>query len=341
MIFYSLMDSIALGPFRAFAANYFYQYDEALKTSKKKKFSKLVKNSVVQVEDLSAGLASGKNQLHSAFRSQFDQFRFELEMGFSLLFYGFGSKIELIEEFCIQRLPDSPIIIVDALSYKFNPAEFGLQLKSHLSGDSSIGRDTELEALYSSLCTDLSQMQSRMTLLLCGLEKLQVEDLKLISMIAQVQNIFFIAMIENPDFVAQSLESRLQKRFQFVFHDLTTFVPYNYELGSIADSIAAEEHRTEMPRKSLESIKYVLASLPAKSLKLLKLLVDAQLRGKPLSRAQTARLAMDSFIISSENGLLLLLNEFIDHQIMQITDQDVIVVCLESEELPKLRSLLP
>ena len=70
---------------------------------------------------------SGNNQFHSAFHLQYDRSRFELEKGFFLLLYGFGCRTELIEEFCIQRLPDCPVIVVEALS--FSPFEFGLQLR--------------------------------------------------------------------------------------------------------------------------------------------------------------------------------------------------------------------
>lgn len=333
------MDSVALGPFRAFASNYFNQYDESLKISKKKKFSKIVKKASVVVEDINDSLKQGRDHLLTIIRSQFNQFRFELEFGFSLLFYGLGSKIEPIEEFCIHGLPDCPIIIVDALSYKFNSLEFGMQLKTHLTGRAPT-KDIEADALYSSLCDDLSSSSKRTALLFCGLDRVHSEDLKLISMIAQEESLFFISMIENLDFIPQFIDARLQKRFNFVFHDITTFMPYNYELGALADMANSKENSVELQKKSLETVKYVLSSLPAKSLKLLKHILDAQLKGKALTRAQTSNLAIDNFIISSETGLMPLLNEFLDHQILQITEEDLLVVLLDEEDLPKLRELL-
>ena len=325
--------STALGPFRSFSKN-FFSLDISLKPSKKNKFSKLVKNKTAYPQDISPQLASSREKLFTFFRSQFDLFRNELEFGYSLLFYGFGSKLGILEEFCLEKLPDFPIIIVDAFTSKFSPDAFARQFLKHLN-DQPVDQNLPTEVLYSKICSCLC---TKFVLLFCGIENIPLEALNLISFLAENENISFITMIENPDFLS-SLTPILLKRFKFVFHDLTTFVPYSFEFGALNGNVepAGEARETSANSKRIEGAKFVWASLPVKSQKLYKLIAQQQSAEKSkqkLSLRDLVNLALAQFIIPNEQALRPMLGEFIDHQLLSLDDaDDTLSIPFTEEEL--------
>jgi origin recognition complex subunit 2 len=308
--------TITLDQFRSFSKNYF-SLDASLKPSKKNKFSKLVKNKTACPQDLSASLAQSREKLFAFFRSQFDLFRNELEFGYSLLFYGIGSKLGVLEEFCLEKLPDCPIIIVDAFTNKFSPEAFARQFLKHLT-EAPLDQDLPVEALYSQICSSLGV---KIVLLFCGIENVSLETLNLISFLAENENILFITMSENLDFQS-SLSPILLKRFKFVFHDLTTFVPYNFEFGAL-NSVLPETRDNSSNLKKLEGAKFVWASLPTKSQKLYKLIVEYLSAGsKKLTLGDLAKLALAQFLIPNEQVLRPMLGEFIDHELLAVEEAD-------------------
>lgn len=317
-----MMDS-ALGAFRSFAFNYF-QVDNSIKTSRKKKFSKTFKGAKMATGNFSNSVKSQLEVLESSHIKQFPQFRAELDCGFSLLFYGVGSKLDIIEKLCLEQLADYPIFIIDNFSFKFVAQDFGDQLLAHF--DLKISQVVSLDMLFSSISCCIKE---RVMFLWCGMENLSNEEISLISLLADNPNVRFISMIENANFL-ENFDSIIEKRFNFIFHDLTTFQNYTFEFGAISRSTKKE--KIDDKQHSIDGVAFVLASLPEKSKKLFILVAEMQLSGKNLEKSQLAALAVANFLISSEK--LLNLAEFLDHELFILeSEREVVKIPYSNQEI--------
>ncbi|CAG8750546.1 22954_t:CDS:1, partial [Gigaspora rosea] len=90
-----------------------------------------------------------KKTLSELYKSQFSQWYLELRSGFNILFYGYGSKKELLGEFSEVYLRDQPLIVINGFYPKLDIGETFMQIINgiNLEVDMKPGTRASMEKL--------------------------------------------------------------------------------------------------------------------------------------------------------------------------------------------------
>ena len=154
------------------------------------------------------------------------------------------------------------------------------------------------------------------------------KDLNKLADLSQCTKVNFIASCDHIN-SAIIFDNQLISKFKFLWHDLTTFRPYNQE-STFEDSFVSKQKKTN------QGILFVLSSLPHNAQKLFKLLAESQLQitedDKSQSFEKLFRLAREGFVVDNQISFRTLLTEFKDHEI--VTQQgDNLKIAMSDEEI--------
>lgn len=263
----------------------------------------------------------------------YNQWMTELEQGFSVLLFGTGSKISLVDDFMANWNPPVPVVGVNA----YNPAT---NFKDVLN--------TCVAALVEPDISDtwLRQPSER---LLVFLEYIQIHDLHLALFINSIDGIalrdnktqaFLARLVESPqisllatvDHVNAPLlwSEELCARYNFVWHHTPTFTPYTVET-SYMDILNLGQSRASV---GVGAVKTVLASLTANAQGLYKLLTMYQyermvesgiddpntmsVASNGIEMSEFFTLCVQKFVVSSEVNFRIMISEFKEHKMIEI-----------------------
>lgn len=297
-----------LGPFRALSRRYapFDAFLAAARPSKRHKLLKAVQSITLPpiAKALPDTFARALPALHDRYRQMYGAWRRELLARFHLCFYGYGSKRALLEEF-------------------FKTTHFVV----HHVDLNTVNLD--IKALRQSIAANEP-------VLICvhSIEHLTVEQARIL--VSKLDNACFVFTVET----VQLFETLtfLQESLPLVMHDMTTFIPFSTELGvHEAEDASAEIEEDEMlvsgpesavrrRQKGATACRAILASMPAKTKRLFRLMIEEQMAGRLKSRSDWAQAALERLWISKESQLNL--KEFFDHSL--IVEVDEVVVPIES-----------
>lgn len=217
-------------------------------------------------------------QLH---KRGFDQWLFELEEGFNLCLYGYGSKRTLLMDFATHlyhQAEKAPKIIV------VNGYTPGLTIRDVLNTVASqvlpktAKLPTQPPALLSLILDTLASdtNQSQVTLLIHSLDHPNLRKYQpLLARLASSPSISVISSVDTPNF-ALLWDISLTRQYRFLFHDATTFEPYVAELDSV-EEVNALLGRSGRRLGGKDGVGYVLKSLPENARNLYRILVAEQL----------------------------------------------------------------
>ncbi|MCJ1406384.1 Origin recognition complex subunit 2 [Ptychographa xylographoides] len=226
--------------------------------------------------------------LHALHTRAFPQWIFELSQCFSLCLYGYGSKRALVTSFAnhIHSVhPESSpptTIIVNGYHPTCTPAQILTTIIETLTPPLPGPLPMQPPALLSHLLNHLAtHPPSRPIYLLINsidapkLRKPVVQSL-LASLAAQT-SIYLLASADQPSFPLLWDVSLLAK-FNFLFHDATTFVPYDDgqgtgEVGGVVDAVHELMGRKGIGRRGREGVGWVLQSLPENARGVFRILV--------------------------------------------------------------------
>lgn len=300
----------------------------------------------------------------------YPQWQFELSEGYSVCLYGYGSKRQLTHKFatwlCSNSNPRPRIIVANGYAPKINIRAVLNTIGSAVVGEGEnlklTGQPQEmLETLISrieelpageSLCIVVNSIDS------ASLRKSSTQSI--LAHLASLPPVHLIATADSPTFPLLWNSSLLEK-FNFAFHDCTTFAPYKAEL-SVIDDVNELLGRKGRRAGGQEGIKYVLQSLPPNAQKLYRILIteilsvltgdledeeeDTGTRGKDLAEETGVEYrilydkACDAFICTSEMNFRFLLKEFHDHQMItskrDAAGTELLCVPLAKEEMQGL-----
>lgn len=242
-----------------------------------------------------------KNQLNELHKSLYHQWCFELTCGFSLNFYGIGSKIKLIMDFVqnyfvewyeqnMQEEEEYPeILIVNG----YNPAvkfkkivhdilsvfitqekkkQDNVKFPKHISETVPFlmkyvedRRDTKRDEV----------IKPKLILVIHNIDGKPFLNERTQSLLSQLCSIPEIWLISSTDNINVSLLWDLfkLKSFNFLWHDLTTYEPYTVEM-SFRDVLSMGKSKKFIGNKGA---KYVLSSLTSNARNLYKILLLKQL----------------------------------------------------------------
>ncbi|OAX80509.1 hypothetical protein ACJ72_05157 [Emergomyces africanus] len=266
----------------------------------------------------------------------FPQWEFELSEGFNICMYGYGSKRRLVNRFAewlSQRHCDPPTIVI------VNGYVSSTTIRSILATIMSaiLGADVP-----SKLGTQPSEVLELLQSIL-NKDPPRRPVMALLARLASIRSINILATADTPNFPLL-WDISLRDQFNFVFHDCTTFAPYQVELN-VVDEVNSLLGHQERRIGGKDGINFVLKSLPENMRKLYRLLVteiltllgdqhpsDDELEGdgggKKRDRGVNSgeeiaiewrtlfHKAAEEFISSSEMMFRTQLKEFYDHQMI-------------------------
>ncbi|KAK0099908.1 Origin recognition complex subunit 2 [Cadophora gregata] len=289
-------------------------------------------------------------QLHA---ESFNQWHFELSQNFNICAFGWGSKRSLLMRFADHIYKSqtehskakivvvngyvSNLTIRDVLSTIASAvAERGIKLGSHPA--------EMIENLIALLEED---EDTDITLIIHSIDGAPLRKpatQTVLSRLSAHPQIHLVASADHPSFPLL-WDSSLRSAYNFLFHDCTTFQPYNSEVD-VVDEVHELLGRSGRRVGGREGVSFVLKSLPENAKNLFRVLIGEQLAamdgcpGELLEGAEGEdgidpqfgnprrgevgveyrvlyQKAVEEFICSNEMNFRTLLKEFHDHQMIQ------------------------
>lgn len=246
-------------------------------------------------------------------RRGFDQWIFELEQGFNVCLYGYGSKRGLVNAFANHvynhydheshpQEREPKIVIVNGYAHLLSLKDIFTTLATHISPQESklpaqpaLLLDFLLDALDDSppiflLINSLDARPLRKPLLQSSLSRL-----------ASHSNLHLLATTDTLNF-GLMWDTLARSRFRFAFHDTTTFAPYSSEID-VVDTVNSLLGRSGRRVGGKDGVGYVLQSLPHKARELFRILIAEQLALADESADQLTRAGAQSVDID-QDGML-------------------------------------
>ncbi|CAI4037300.1 hypothetical protein SMKI_02G1700 [Saccharomyces mikatae IFO 1815] len=254
-----------------------------------------------------------RQKLFEIQKKMFPQYWFELTQGFSLLFYGVGSKRNFLEEFAIDYL--SPKITYSQQAYEYESEQNEsvnaipcLILNGY--NPSCNYRDVFKEITDLLVPAELTRSETKYwgNHVILQIQKMidfyknQPLDIKLIlvvhnldgpsirkntfqTMLSYLSVIRQIAIVASTDHIYAPLlwDNMKAQNFNFVFHDISNYEPSTVE-STFQDVMKMGKSDTS---SGAEGAKYVLQSLTINSKKMYKLLIETQMQNMDNLAANT------------------------------------------------------
>ena len=301
-------------------------------------------------------------ELHSR---AFDQWLFELEEGFNICLYGYGSKRTITEEFAAhtyrhlmgqppykgsKRTPRIAVVngyaagttmkeLLTTVASAFMPASV------KLPNQPAVLLDLILEHLSS------NPPSHPIPVILNSIDSPYLRKSPTPSMLARLAahpSISLLCTADSPNF-SLLWDVGLKTQYKFLFHDATTFAPYDAEID-VVETVNELLGRSGRRVGGRDGVGFVLRSLPENARSLYRILVMEQLaldlmeqglddddevtatpKNKKVAQAKQAapeasqgveyrvlyHKAVQEFVCSSEVGFRTLLKEFHDHQMIE------------------------
>lgn len=251
-------------------------------------------------------LKNKREKLYELHLKMFSQYWFEITQGFTLLFYGVGSKREFLEKFAIEYLSpklkqiqlfmrsdktlnnkDSeqtgiPCIVINGYNPTCSYRDIFKDITDILFPEALARNETKYWGNHVTL--QVSKM--------IEFYKTQPSDIKLIlvihnidgpsvrkdpfqTMLSSLATIKQIAIVASADHIYAPIlwDDKKAQNYNFIFHNVSNYEPYSIE-SSFYDVMKIGKSET---LTGAEGAKYVLESLTINSKKLFKLLVETQL----------------------------------------------------------------
>ncbi|KAE8150714.1 putative origin recognition complex subunit 2 [Aspergillus avenaceus] len=300
----------------------------------------------------------------------FSQWNFEFHQGYNICLYGYGSKRRLMQDFADwmyhKHGPSAPpsIVIVNGHTPNISIRSiFATIVTAVLGADipSKLGaQPIEVLELLQSVLNSRSS-QGPITVLINSIDApplRRAANQALLARLAATPKIHLLATADTPNYLLM-WDISLRDQFNFVFHDCTTFAPFDTEFDVV------EEVHSLLGRKGRrvggkEGVEFVLKSLPENARNLYQLLLteiismfddghnsDDEMEGGAgrdgdkddvgIEFRMLYQKATEEFIASSEMMFRTLLKEFHDHQMitskMDTSGMEILGIPLSREEM--------
>jgi origin recognition complex subunit 2 len=211
-------------------------------------------------------------KLHDAHRQQFTQWKFEIDNGYNLLLFGYGSKRNLIEAFGREELADEmSVLVINGYFPNLSLDTILSQILSHFAPNIAVTGD-KLNLLHQHLSDRLALLVHSLDSPILRLAKNQ----QILSSLASNKHITLVASVDhvNAPLLFDSLKA---SRYNFLWHDATTFVPLRTELSFDISTYLSGATSATASVGGLSGIKNVLNNLTSNSRTLYLLLLQHQL----------------------------------------------------------------
>ncbi|KAI9505193.1 Origin recognition complex subunit 2 [Coemansia spiralis] len=262
-------------------------------------------------------------------RQQFKQWRFELDCGFNLVFYGYGSKRRLLNSFATQLAVEEPVVIINGyfptLNLKHSLEKIVIQV---MQLSDTTGSVADLASLIHGYFSSSSRSVDSMTLVVHNIDgpclRKHQTSLSVLSSCKSIRILASVDHIEAP----LIWDSSTVTRFNWAWHDLTTFEPYTAETSY-------ENFSGDTAEVGPRGVLHVLASLTENAKSIFRILAEYQIAESIMDDASDTQkngadskqpempynnyfaACRDQFLVSSEMTFRSQLTEFRDHKVIQ------------------------
>lgn len=247
-------------------------------------------------------------RLKELHKRAFDQWIFELEEGFNICLYGYGSKRALAMDFAsysYHRTDAEPVIVV------INGYIPGLTIRDGLATIASVvlpksmKLPTQPAALLELILSRLSDAPpiSPVLLIIHSLDHASLRKSSVQAMIARLaahSSVSLLATCDSPNF-SLLWDVNLAQQLRFLYHDTTTFEPYRVELD-VVEEVNTLLGRSRRRLGGKDGVGYVLKSLPENARALFRILVAEQLALADVE-LESGALAADEMDVDSDSIL--------------------------------------
>lgn len=293
--------------------------------------------------------------LFSLHESAFPQWEFELRNGFNICLYGYGSKRALVQSFAehINDSADKPpkIVIINGYNTSLTLRDILTTIASTLF-PKTVKLPLQPSALHQLILETLADKPPTLPIYVL-INSLDASPLRRpaiqtsLAPLAAHPKICLIATADTPNFLLM-WDISLRQQYRFVFHDCTTFTPFDGAEIDVVESVNELLGRSGRRVGGRDGLGYVLKSLPENARNLYRILVAEQLAasidGEELgadpddgledegvgslgTRKENAEAgveyrvlyhkAREELVCSTEHQFRGLLKEFYDHQMVE------------------------
>jgi origin recognition complex subunit 2 len=268
-----------------------------------------------------------QQHLENLHARSFPQWRFELNQGFNLCLYGWGSKLNLTKRFAhwYHEREDRPIVFVNGHLPSCSIRSILHTLTSALLGSNhNVRFPAHATEAVSTFLSIITENPSNTPILLIfnvfdapHLRKQTFQTA--MAFLASHPSISLFATTSSPSF-SLMWDASLREHYNFLFHDTTTFRPHDAELGpevvDVVHDLLGRSGRKGIAGK--DGVIYVLRSLPENAQKLYRVLVTEQLSnledgveegGDGVEYRSLYHKAVEEFLCSTEMSFRTLLKE--------------------------------
>lgn len=310
------------------------RYFQDLHTSSKTSNNTLSKLQVLEPQEFHQILTEAPKKheheitiLSEMHKQHFPQWFFELHSGFNLVFYGYGSKRNLLNEFAQSSLTDGPLIVVNGFFPSISIKDILIKISAGALG--TTGPTGQISDHVKYICDYFSDPDREYESLYIVIHNLDGPNLRnersqtALSMLANAENIHLVASVDhiNAGLLWDNVKA---SRFNWIWHDATTFDDYLVET-SFENSLLVRSGEYNGTRGA----KFVLDSLTTNARGVFKILAEHQLpemelanmEGKGnesvgLSYNQYYQKCREGFFVSSDLAFKTELTEFKDHKLI-------------------------
>ncbi|EMR11099.1 hypothetical protein PNEG_00697 [Pneumocystis murina B123] len=282
--------------------------------------------------------------LYENHRSLFIQWMFELNEGFSLIVYGLGSKRSLLMEFIERYFKDKYVLIMNGYKPEISLKGVFNTLISNLWKDRKFESNATLYEMTEWILEWLEE-DSYLEFLVWVVHNIDGRGLRskkvqtCLSRLANAKKIRFVASVDHINSGLLWDEATVAK-FQFIWHDATTFAPYlietSFEYGLW----------NNMKGSHTDGIQYVLETLTPHAREVYRILIEQQIEAKEKAKIESITIdhlygkCAEEMVVSSKEGFRMQLREFCDHEMIKlkrdVTGTEIIWIPLEKEVLESI-----
>ncbi|KAJ2077394.1 Origin recognition complex subunit 2 [Coemansia sp. RSA 988] len=261
-------------------------------------------------------------------RQQFRQWYLELTCGFNIVFYGYGSKRRLINSFATKLADDAVVVIINGYFPALNLKQSLEKIVSEVLGlRDTTGSVADLASLIHGYFISNACEIDDMYIVVHNIDGpcLRKHQAAL-AVLASSPGVHFLASIDHIE-APLIWDSSTITRFNWVWHDLTTFEHYAVETSY-------ENFTTQAAEIGPRGVLHVLASLTENAKGIFRILAEYQIAESVMddtvdpqkkSTAKTPEMpysgyfsaCRDQFLVTSEMTFRSQLTEFRDHKVIQ------------------------
>ncbi|XP_060900065.1 origin recognition complex subunit 2 isoform X1 [Labrus mixtus] len=281
---------------------------------------KLDRETLVQLLDGKPSCYSKEiQQLHNKHKMHFNKWMLQLQLGFSVIVYGLGSKKSLLEDFRVSHLAQEIHLVVNG----FFPS---ITLKSILNALSCDVLEhqgnfrTPSDQIQYITQTLRDNLDLHVYLLIHNIDGPMLRGEKTQSALGQLASLPNLHLVASLDHINAPLvwDQFQQSQFNWLWWECVTFQHY-VEETSYENSLLVQQTGA----LALSSLTHVLRSLTPNARGIFKLLVNFQLENKDnpsytgLSFQDFYQRCREAFLVNSDLTLRTQLTEFKDHKLIR------------------------